>query len=111
MPKYMIQASYVGDGLKGLLKEGGTKRRETVAKVIEGMGGKLESFYYAFGDYDVVGIAEMPDNISSTAFSLTVNASGVIKAKTTVLLTPEEIDQAANKTVEFRPPGQQQPVS
>jgi len=111
MPKYMIQASYVGDGLKGPLKEGGTERRETVAKVIEGMGGKLESFYYAFGDYDVVGIAEMPDNISSTAFSLTVNASGVIKAKTTVLLTPEEIDQAANKTVEFRPPGQQQPVS
>jgi len=111
MPKYMIQASYVGDGLKGLLKEGGTKRRETVAKVIEGMGGKLESLYYAFGDYDVVGIAEMPDNISSAAFSLTVNASGAIKAKTTVLLTPEEIDQVAEKTVEFRPPGQQQTVS
>ena len=111
MPKYMIQASYVGDGLKGLLKEGGTKRRETVARVIEGMGGKLESLYYAFGDYDVVGIAEMPDNISSAAFSLTVNASGVIKAKTTVLLTPEEIDEVSKKTVEFRPPGQQQPVS
>lgn len=111
MPKYMIQASYVGDGLKGLLKEGGTKRRETVAKVIEGMGGKLESLYYAFGDYDVVGIAEMPDNISSAAFSLTVNASGVIKAKTTVLLTPEEIDEVTKKTVGFRPPGQQQPVS
>ena len=84
MPKYMIQASYVGDGLKGLLKEGGTKRRETVAKVIEGMGGKLESLYYAFGDYDVVGIVEMPDNISSAAFSLTINASSAIKAKTTV---------------------------
>ena len=111
MPKYMIQASYVGEGLKGLLKEGGTKRQETVANVIEGMGGKLESFYYAFGDYDVVGIAEMPDNISSAAFSLTVNASGVIKAKTTVLLTPEEIDQVSDKTINFRPPGEQQPVS
>ena len=106
MPKYMVQASYVGDGLKGLLNEGGTKRRETVAKAIEGMGGTLESFYYAYGDYDVVGIVDMPDNVSSVAFSLMVNASGVIKAKTTVLLTPEEIDQAAKKTVDFRPPGQ-----
>ena len=106
MPKYMIQASYVGEGLKGLLKEGGTKRRETVAQVIEGMGGKLESFYYAFGDYDVVGVADMPDNVSSVAFSMMVNASGVINARTTVLLTPEEIDQATKKTVEYRPPGQ-----
>ena len=106
MPKYMIQASYVGEGLKGLLKEGGTKRREAVAQVIEGMGGKLESFYYAFGDYDVVGVADMPDNISSVAFSMMVNASGVINAKTTVLLTPEEIDQATKKTVQYRPPGQ-----
>jgi len=106
MPKYMIQASYVGEGLKGLLKEGGTKRRDTVAQVIEGMGGKLESFYYAFGDYDVVGVADMPDNLSSVAFSLMINASGMINAKTTVLLTPEDIDQATKKVVEYRPPGQ-----
>ena len=105
MPKYLIQASYVGEGLKGLLKEGGTKRRDTVAQVIESMGGTLESFYYAFGDYDVVGVAEMPDNVSSVAFSIMVNASGVINAKTTVLLTPEEIDQATKKTVDYRPPG------
>ena len=106
MPKYLIQASYVGEGLKGLLKEGGSKRRETVEKVIEGMGGTLESFYYAFGDYDVFGVADMPDNVSAAAFSLMVNASGVINAKTTVLLTPEEIDQATKKTVDYRPPGQ-----
>ena len=106
MPKYMIQASYVGEGLNGLLKEGGTKRRETVAQVIEGMGGKLESFYYAFGDYDVVGVADMPDNVSSVAFSMMINASGTVQAKTTVLLTTEEIDQATKKTVDYRPPGQ-----
>ncbi len=106
MPKYMIQASYVGEGLKGLLKEGGTKRRDTVAQVIEAMGGTLESFYYAFGDFDVVGVAEMPDNVSSVAFSMMINASGAISAKTTVLLTPEEIDQATKKTVDYRPPGQ-----
>jgi len=106
MPKFMVQANYVGEGVKGLLKEGGTKRRETVEQVIKGMGGKLESFYYAFGDYDVIGIADMPDNVSGVAFSLMINASGLIQAKTTVLLTPEEIDQAAKKTVNFRPPGQ-----
>jgi uncharacterized protein with GYD domain len=76
-----------------------------VAQVIEGMGGKLESFYYAFGDYDVFGIADMPDNVSSVAFSMMVNASGVVQAKTTVLITPEEIDQATRKTADYRPPG------
>lgn len=106
MPKFMVQANYVGEGVKGLLKEGGTKRRETVEQVIKGMGGKLESFYYAFGDCDVIGIADMPDNVSGVAFSLMINASGLIQAKTNVLLTPEEIDQAAKKTVNFRPPGQ-----
>ena len=106
MPKYMIQANYVGDGVKGLLKEGGTSRRETVAQVLESMGGKLEALYYAFGDYDVYGIADMPDNVSSVAFSLMVNASGMINAKTVVLLTPEEIDQATQKSVDYRAPGQ-----
>ena len=105
MPKFMIQASYVGEGLKGLLEEGGTKRRVTVARTIDGMGGKLETFYYAFGDYDVFGVADLPDNVSSVAFSMMVNASGLINAKTTVLLTPEEIDQATKKTVDWRPPG------
>ena len=106
MPKYMIQASYVGEGLTGLIKEGGTKRRETVAQVIENMGGKLESFYYAFGDFDVFGIADMPDNVSSIAFSMMINASGAINAKTIVLITPEEVDQATQKTIAYRAPGQ-----
>ena len=106
MPKYLIQASYVGEGLKGLLKEGGSKRRETVKKTLEAMGGKLESFYYAFGDYDVLGVVDMPDNVSSVAFSLMINASGVVNAKTTVLLTPEELDKASKKTIDYRPPGQ-----
>jgi uncharacterized protein with GYD domain len=106
MPKYLVQASYVGEGLKGLIKEGGTSRKETVTRVIEGMGGKMETFYYAFGDFDVIGIADMPDNVSSVAFSLAVNASGGINAKTIVLITPEEIDAATKKAIDFRPPGQ-----
>ena len=105
MAKYMIQGSYVGEGLKGLLKEGGTKRKEAVTKAIENMGGKLEIFYYAFGDFDVLGIADMPDNVSAAAFSMMINASGAVQGKTIVLLSPEEIDQATKKTVDFRPPG------
>jgi uncharacterized protein with GYD domain len=106
MPKYLIQGSYVGEGLKGLLKEGGSGRRATVETVIKGMGGTLESFYYAFGENDVLGIGDFPDNATAAAFSLAVNASGTITVKTTVLMTPEEVDEATQKTVDFRPPGQ-----
>ncbi len=106
MPKYLIQGCYIGEGLKGLLKDGGSKRRETLGQVIKGMGGTLEVFYYAFGDYDVFGIVDLPDNVSSAAISLVINASGAAKVKTIVLLTPEEIDQATKKSVDYRPPGQ-----
>lgn len=105
MPKYLIQGSYVGEGLKGLLKEGGSSRRDTVAQLIKGMGGTLESFYYAFGEYDVIGVGEFPDNETAAAFALAVNASGAVAVKTTVLLSPEEVDEATKKTVDFRPPG------
>ena len=105
MPKYLFQASYVGEGVKGLLKEGGSKRREAVAHAIDGMGGTLEEFYYAFGDDDVFAIAELPDNVSTAALTLLINASGAAKVKTVVLLTPEEIDQATKKSIEYRPPG------
>lgn len=105
MPKYLFQASYVGEGLKGLLKEGGSKRRETVEQTIKGMGGTLEGFYYAFGEDDVFAIADLPDNISTAALALLINASGAVKLKTTVLLTPEEIDQATKKSIDYRPPG------
>jgi uncharacterized protein with GYD domain len=106
MPKYLFQASYTEAGLKGLLKEGGSKRREAVEQALKGLGGTLEAFYYAFGDVDVYAIADLPDNVSSTAFSLIVNSAGTAKVKTVVLLTPEEADQATKKSVDYRPPGQ-----
>ena len=106
MPKYLIQANYVGEGLKGLLKEGGSSRRAAVEKLFGSVGGRVESFYYAFGDTDLFIIAEAPDNISAAALTLTVNAAGTATAKVTVLLTAEEIDAAAKKTATYRPPGQ-----
>jgi uncharacterized protein with GYD domain len=105
MAKYLWKANYVGEGLKGLLKEGGTSRRAVVEKVVKSMGGKLEAFYYAFGETDLYGIADMPDNVSAAAFTLAIAASGVIKLKTTVLLTPEDLDNAVKKTPSYRPPG------
>ena len=105
MAKYLWQANYVGEGLKGLLKEGGTSRRVVVEKVINSMGGKLEAFYYAFGETDLYVIADMPDNVSTAAFALMIAASGVINLKTIVLMTPEELDKAVKKTPSYRPPG------
>ena len=105
MPRYMIRASLTSEGLKGTLAEGGTTRKAALEETISALGGTLESFFYAFGEDDVVGIAEMPDNVSAAAFSMTVAAAGVAVAKTTVLLTPEEIDPVAAKAVAYRPPG------
>ena len=106
MPKYLVQASYTPEGTKGLLKEGGTKRRSVVEQMVSGLGGKLEAFYDAFGDADAYVIVEAPDNAAAAAVSLAVNASGAVSLKTTPLLTPEEIDQAAKRSVSYRPPGQ-----
>jgi len=106
MAKYMVQANYGGEGLHGLLKDGGTGRRTAVEKLFASVGGKVEAFYYAFGDTDLFVIADVPDNITAAALSLTVNAAGAATARITVLLTPEEIDAAAKKTPNYRPPGQ-----
>ncbi len=105
MPKYLIEASYTPEGAKGVVSKGGSARRDAVAKMIEGSGGKLESFHFAFGDSDVYAIAELPDNASATAVALAVNSSGAVSAKTVVLLTPEEVDSAAQAAVQYAPPG------
>jgi uncharacterized protein with GYD domain len=105
MAKYLLHANYVGDGVKGLLKEGGTKRRAAAEKAIKSVGGKMESFYYAFGETDAYVVADLPDHASMTALALTINASGAVTLRTTVLMTPEEVDAAAKKTPSYRAPG------
>ena len=106
MPKYLFQASYTTEGAKGLLKEGGSSRRVVVERLTQSLGGRLETFYFAFGDTDVYAIIDVPDNVSAAAASVAVGAGGAAHVKTTVLLTPEEMDQATKKSVTFRPPGQ-----
>ncbi len=106
MPKYLIQASYMPEGAKGLLKEGGSKRRAAAEQALKAAGGKVEAFYFAFGDVDVFVIIDAPDNASVSAASLAISATGAVRTKTVVLLTPEELDQAAKKKVPYRAPGQ-----
>ena len=105
MAKYLIQANYVGEGIKGLLKEGGSSRRAVLENLFQSMGGKLESFYYAFGDTDAYIIADIPDNVTATALLLGATSSGAVTCKTTVLITPEEVDAATKLTPSYRPPG------
>jgi uncharacterized protein with GYD domain len=106
MPKYLFQARYAGEGVKGLLKDGGTSRRAAVEKLVESLGGTLEALYYAFGESDVYAVGEFPDNATAAACALTIGASGLGTISTTVLMTPEEVDEAAKKTPIYRPPGQ-----
>jgi uncharacterized protein with GYD domain len=105
MPKYLFEVSYTRDGVAGVLKEGGSGRRDAAAQTIAGLGGQVESFHFAFGDRDAFVVADLPDAEAAAAVAMTVNASGGLVTRTTVLLTPEQIDQAASRSVEFRPPG------
>jgi uncharacterized protein with GYD domain len=105
MPKYLIAASYSAEGLKGLQKDKASGRRAAVAKAVEGLGGKLEAFYYALGDHDVITIVDLPNTASATALALAASGSGLVRTKTTALLTIEETDQALGKKVEFTGPG------
>jgi len=105
MPKYLLEARYTAEGAKGLAREGGSGRRDAIAKMMEGLGGKLEVFYYAFGNVDAYVIVDLPDNVSVAAVALAVAQGGGATVKTVVLLTPEDMDKAGKKSVTYRPPG------
>jgi uncharacterized protein with GYD domain len=105
MAKYLIEASYLAEGMKGLIKEGGTRRRQAVDELFASLGGTVEAFYYAFGEKDVVIIGDLPDNSTAAALAIRINAAGVTTVKMTVLLTAQQIDEAVKKTSIYRPPG------
>jgi uncharacterized protein with GYD domain len=107
MAKYLLEGKYTEKGLEGLLKEGGSSRMKATEKAIKSLGGTLEAYYFAFGDADVLCIVDLPDNVSATSVSLLVTAAGGATIKTTVLITPEEVDEATKKTLDYRPPGQE----
>jgi uncharacterized protein with GYD domain len=71
----------------------------------QGLGGELESYYFGFGEYDVHAILDLPDDEAAAAVALAVDAAGGATAKTTVLLTPQQIDEAVKRSAAYRPPG------
>ena len=106
MPKYLAQARYSPAGLKGLMKEGGTKRREAVENAMKSVGGRVDAFYFAFGETDVFSIVDIPDQVSAVAISGVINASGASTVRLTPLITVEEVDKAVKKAAQYRAPGQ-----
>jgi uncharacterized protein with GYD domain len=105
MPKYLFIGSYSPEGARGVLKDGGTKRRQAAEQVMRSVGGTVESMHFGFGSDDFFIVAELPDNAAASAGSLTVGASGAVRVRTVVLMTAEEVDEAVQRTVEYTPPG------
>jgi uncharacterized protein with GYD domain len=106
MAKFLIKGSYTGEGARALVKEGGSRRKAAVEQMLTGLGGRVESFYFALGDSDAYVIVDLPDTTTGAALSLAVNASGMVRLSTIMLMTPEEVDTACRKTVSYRAPGQ-----
>jgi uncharacterized protein with GYD domain len=105
MSKYLIQATYTAEGAKGVQAKGGTSRREAVENTVKSVDGELECFYFGFGEHDAHVIVDLPDNEAAAAVALTVAAAGGAEPRTTVLLTPEEMDEAAKRSVDYATPG------
>ena len=105
MAEFLVTASYSSEGVKGVLKTGGTARVEAVSKAVQGLGGRMRSFHFAFGGDDAIVIVELPDNVAAAALGLAVASTGLASVKTTVLLTPNDIDDAAKRQVAYTPPG------
>jgi uncharacterized protein with GYD domain len=104
MPRYLFQGSYSREGAQGLLREGGTKRRAAVERLVQSLGGRLEGFHYAFGDTDLFMIVDLPGHVAAAAASLIVAASGAGHWRTTVLITAEEMDEATRTRAGYTPP-------
>ena len=105
MPKFLVEASYTKEGVAGVLAKGGSSRRDAVAQMVSDLGGQLESFHFGFGEQDAYVIVDVPDNEAAAAVAMTVGAAGGAETRTIVLLTPEQVDEAARRSVNYRAPG------
>jgi uncharacterized protein with GYD domain len=105
MPKYLVEGSYTDEGLKGLIKDKASGRAAAIQKAAQSIGGKLNEIYYTFGDNDVILVLDLPDNTAAASFAITAASTGLVRVKTTPLLTVEEVDNAVGKTVQYKAPG------
>lgn len=107
MPSYLVQVAYTSDALAKFISKP-HDRTDTVRQVVEKLGGKLGPLYISFGEYDVVGIYELPDNVSAAAFAFAISAGGSCKAvKTTPLMSTADAIAAMKKAGEsgYKPVG------
>jgi len=105
MPKFLVEANYTAEGFKGLVKDKASGRKAALTQAVKKLGGKLDAMYFCLGENDVIVIADVPDHITAAALGLAASASGLVRTKTTALLTVAEADEALSKTVSYRAPG------
>ena len=106
MPKYLLKVRYSGEGLQGVMKDGGSARRAAADAVAKQVGGSIESFHFAFGDDDAFVVCDLPDNKAAATLAMTVSATGRVAITTVPLLTVDEVDAiAASNKLEYTPPG------
>jgi uncharacterized protein with GYD domain len=106
MPKYLTQARYTTDGIQGLVKDSASGRRADVQAAVKALGGKVEAFYYSFGEEDAIVILDLPNNIAAAALSLTISGAGGVRVRTTPLLSVEDVDKALELQTQYRAPGE-----
>lgn len=105
MPKYLIEASYTAEGLKGLARDKASGRKTTLIDALTSIGGKLEAMYFALGDADVYLICDCPDQSSAAALSFAASSTGLVRTKTIPLMTVEETDRALDLKTNYHAPG------
>lgn len=106
MPKYLLKVRYTGEGLAGVMKEGGTARRAVAADLAKNLGGSLETFHFAFGEVDAYCICDLPDNKAAATLAMTVSSSGRVSIETVPLITVDEVDAiGAADRLEYTAPG------
>lgn len=105
MPRYLWQVSYTAEGARGLLEQGGSARRAAITEMVESVGGRVEACYFTLGHDDLIVLGEVPDEAAAAALSLRTAASGAATSRAIALITPEQLDEAARRDVDYRPPG------
>ena len=95
--KLLVEFGYTGEGLRELVKGGASKRREIIGQLVKSLGGRVEAWYLAYGEYDGIAIVDGPDEVKGIAGLLALNAGGLVKTRTTVLIEPEKVDQAVKQ--------------
>jgi uncharacterized protein with GYD domain len=105
MPKFLVEASYTAEGLKGLQKDKASGRQAAVTQAVQALGGALDSMHFALGERDVIIVVDLPDTVAAAALGAAVAASGLVRTQATALLTVAEMDEALTRSPAYRGPG------